>query len=66
MADENRFSEDDKNGKKGGEFRVPPRTWVVWIAIIGGIVMLVVFRDKMASQPRRSLRTCSCKRWNPT
>jgi cell division protease FtsH len=51
MADENRFGEDDKNGKKGGEFRVPPRTWVVWIAIIGGIVMLVVFRDKMASQP---------------
>jgi cell division protease FtsH len=47
MADENKFNDDDKNPKKGGEFRVPPRTWVVWIAIIGSIIMLVLFRNKM-------------------
>src|ERR1043165_263925 len=52
MADENRFNEDDKNSKKSPEFRVPPRTWMVWIAIIGAIAMLVVFKDKYASQPR--------------
>ncbi|MGN6642297.1 MAG: ATP-dependent zinc metalloprotease FtsH, partial [Verrucomicrobiota bacterium] len=47
MADENKLNDDDKNPKKGGEFRVPPRTWIVWIAIIGSIMMLVLFRNKM-------------------
>ena len=32
MADE-KYNDDDKPSKKGGEFRVPPRTWIVWIAI---------------------------------
>src|SRR5882757_1369661 len=48
MADDNKFSDDDKNGKKG-EFRVPPRTWVVWIAIFGGIILLMVMRDRWES-----------------
>jgi cell division protease FtsH len=47
MADDNRFNDDDKNPKKGGDFKVPPRTWVVWIAIIGSIITLVLFRGKM-------------------
>ncbi|HEU5124675.1 MAG TPA: ATP-dependent zinc metalloprotease FtsH [Verrucomicrobiae bacterium] len=47
MADENKFNDDDKNSKKGGEFRVPPRTWVVWIAIIGSILLLVMMKGKM-------------------
>ena len=51
MADDNKFNDDDKNPKKGGEFKVPPRTWVVWIAIISGIIMLVTFRSKMETQP---------------
>src|SRR3954470_17747604 len=46
MADDNKHSEDEKNPKKGGEFRVPPRTWVVWIAIFGGIILLMVMRDR--------------------
>jgi cell division protease FtsH len=49
MADDNRVSEDDKNGKKG-EFKVPPRTWIVWIAIFGGIILLMLFRDRMETQ----------------
>src|SRR5437764_5879700 len=49
MADDNKYNEDDKNPKKGGEFRVPPRTWVVWIAIFGGIVLLMVMRDRWES-----------------
>src|SRR5215467_866783 len=49
MSDENKYNEDDKNSKKGGEFRVPPRTWVVWIAIFGGIILLMVMRDRWES-----------------
>lgn len=42
------MNDDDKN-KKGGEFRVPPRTWIVWIAIFGGIISLMMLKDKMDS-----------------
>src|SRR6266436_1490389 len=49
MSDDNKYNEDDKNAKKGGEFRVPPRTWVVWIAIFGGIILLMVMRDRWES-----------------
>ncbi len=57
MPDDNKYS-DDKNSRKPGEFRVPPRTWVVWIAIFGGIILLMLFKDRMEppgdvlSQPR--------------
>jgi cell division protease FtsH len=47
MSDDNKSSGDDKNPKKGGEFRVPPRTWVVWIGIFGVIVLLMLFKDRM-------------------
>src|SRR5258706_11246816 len=50
MSDENKFNDDDKNAKKGGEFKVPPRTWVVWIAIFGGIILLMLMRDRWESQ----------------
>jgi len=50
MGDENKFNGDGKGGKKGGEFRVPPRTWIVWIAIFGGIIMLMLLRGKLESQ----------------
>ena len=53
MADENRYSDDDKNPKKG-EFRVPPRTWIIWIAIFGGIILLMLLRKSMDS-PERDL-----------
>ncbi len=48
MADENRSNDDDRN-RKPGEFKVPPRTWIVWIAILGGIILLMLFRDRMES-----------------
>jgi cell division protease FtsH len=47
MSDENKHSEDEKNSRKGGEFRVPPRTWVVWIAIFGGIILLMLLKERM-------------------
>ena len=49
MSDDNRNRDDEKTPKKGGEFRVPPRTMVVWIAILGGITLLMLFKDKMES-----------------
>jgi cell division protease FtsH len=58
MSDDNKSSGDDKNPRKAGEFRVPPRTYVVWIGIIGVIVLLMLFKDRMEppgdllSQPR--------------
>ena len=47
MADNNRSGDDDRNPRKSGEFRVPPRTWLVWIAIFGGIIVLMLFKDRM-------------------
>jgi cell division protease FtsH len=49
MPDDNRYNDDEKNSKKGGEFKVPPRTWIVWIAIFGGIILLMLLKDKMES-----------------
>src|SRR5437899_2902679 len=50
MPEENKYNEDDKNPKKGGEFRVPPRTWIVWILIFGGIITLMLMKDRWESQ----------------
>jgi cell division protease FtsH len=47
MPDDNKLRDEDKNPKKGGEFRVPPRTMIVWIAILGGITLLMLFKDRM-------------------
>ncbi|HVV73518.1 MAG TPA: AAA family ATPase, partial [Verrucomicrobiae bacterium] len=46
MPDDNRYNDDEKNSKRG-EFKVPPRTWLVWIAIFGGIILLMLFKEKM-------------------
>src|ERR1039457_519458 len=50
MADDNKSNDKDKNANKGGEFRVPPRTWIVWVAIIGSIVTLVMLKGKIEYQ----------------
>jgi cell division protease FtsH len=47
MPEDNKSRDEDKNPKKGGEFRVPPRTMIVWIAILGGITLLMLFKDRM-------------------
>jgi len=50
MSDDNRFNNanDDKNVKKGGgDFRVPPRTYLVWIIILGGIIALMMMKQKI-------------------
>src|SRR5205823_5932496 len=50
MSDDNRHSDDEKNAKKGGDFRVPPRTWIVWIAIFGGIILLMLVKERWEPQ----------------
>ncbi|MCB1125831.1 MAG: AAA family ATPase, partial [Verrucomicrobiae bacterium] len=38
---------DNKDGeKRGPENRVPPRTWLLWLAILSLIPLLVFFRDR--------------------
>src|SRR5260221_13797841 len=32
-----------------GKIRVPTRTWIVWISIFCGIILVMVFRDRMES-----------------
>ena len=38
-------------GEIGGEDikkpRLPSRTWIVWVAVFGGIILLMVFKDRM-------------------
>jgi cell division protease FtsH len=46
MSDENRIN-DERDPKKNGDFRMPPRTWVVWIAIFGTIITLVLMRGRI-------------------
>ncbi len=50
MADERKSNEEEKSPKKAGEFRVPPRTWIVWVIIFGGIIALMAFRDRLQTQ----------------
>ncbi len=54
MADDNKKQDDDKGGKKMGEFRLQPRTWLVWVIIIGGIILLVTMKDRL-EVPRATL-----------
>ena len=49
MADDNKIREDGPK-KGGGEFRVPPRTYILWIAILGAIPLLMVFKNRGPTQ----------------
>jgi len=49
MADDKKMNNGDKEPKKETEFRVPPRTWIVWIVILGGIVALMMVKDKVGT-----------------
>ncbi len=48
MSDENQ-SRNDSNGKKGGDFRVPHRTYIFWILIILAIPLLIIVRNSANS-----------------
>ena len=55
MSDENKFNNDDKDSRKNGDFRVPPKTWIVWIVIFGGILALFLF-NKRLTEPSQSIQ----------
>ena len=48
MSDEKK--QNDKNGKRNGDFRVPPRTYLLWIAILLAIPLLMVFRNNTTTR----------------
>jgi len=51
MFGEDQNKDNDRGPKKPpGGFRLPPTTWVAWIAIIGSIVALMLLKDHMSSQ----------------
>jgi len=49
MAKDNK-NDDDKGDKRTGETRIPPRTWIFWIAILGFIPLLMMFREKTSTR----------------
>jgi cell division protease FtsH len=49
MADQNKSSEPDRNDKRNGDMRLPPRTFLIWIGIIAAFSIL--FLLKTGTQP---------------
>jgi cell division protease FtsH len=45
MPDQKRPNDPDKNDKKNGELRLPPRTFLVWIGIIAVVSILMLVRS---------------------
>src|SRR2546422_2938317 len=39
-----------EEGTADQKFPIPPRTWIVWIAIFGGIILLMLVRERIESQ----------------
>ncbi|MEK7685187.1 MAG: ATP-dependent zinc metalloprotease FtsH [Verrucomicrobiota bacterium] len=46
MSDENQSNGNGRNDRKNGDGKVPPRNWLLWIAIIGAIPLLMFFKTK--------------------
>ncbi len=46
------MSDDNKNGneKKNGEFRMPPRNWIVWILLVACVLVVALYRDGFGIQ----------------
>ncbi len=51
MLNEKR-NNSDPEPKRPPELRVPPRTLLVWAAVIGGIMLLLLIRERMQQQPQ--------------
>jgi cell division protease FtsH len=45
MPDPNRSAEPDKNDKRNGEMRLPPRAFLVWIGIIAIVAIVALARN---------------------
>jgi cell division protease FtsH len=52
MSDQNRLNEPDRNDKRNGDnMRLPPRTFLIWIAIIAAFSVLFLLRRDNEPQP---------------
>ncbi|MDE3067716.1 MAG: ATP-dependent zinc metalloprotease FtsH [Verrucomicrobiota bacterium] len=49
MADDNRKNQDDRGPRKPGDFKVPANMWMIWIAILAGILLLMTFHGRFQS-----------------
>ncbi len=45
MPNNNKAGDDSSRPNNGRAFRVPLRTWIVWLTIFGGILLLMLIRD---------------------
>jgi cell division protease FtsH len=52
MSDNNKKSDDEKNDKRGGDFRFNSRTLALWIAILGAFAVLMFMRNTTVVQPQ--------------
>lgn len=50
MPDELNYSAEQAEPGSPGAFRVPPRTWIIWLVLFAGIIVLMLFRDHVDSQ----------------
>ncbi len=59
MANDNKKNGDKDPQKGGGDFRMPYKTWAVWIVIFASIISLMLFKDKFtqAQSDKLSLGT---------
>ena len=53
MADDKKPSDEDKNEKRGGDFKIQSRTLAVWIALFGVLALLVMVKEKSSSAPEK-------------
>jgi cell division protease FtsH len=51
MPDPNRSTEPDKNEKRNGEMRLPPRAFLVWIGIIATVAIVAFARNTAETPP---------------
>src|SRR4051812_42296714 len=49
MSDDNRINDEDRQ-KKNGDFKMPSRNWIIWIAIICSVLLVVLLKDRMETQ----------------
>ena len=43
------MADDDRKEKRSGDFRIPPRQWLLWLAIFISIPLLLFVKDRTAS-----------------
>jgi len=45
------MSDENRNEKKSGDYKVPPHRYILWIAAIGLLPLLLVFRSNSVGDP---------------